>query len=150
MAEATQNGDATRRVILDLNTLVPDRPIIRIDGADYECRVKDDFGIEDLTRLERLKERYNTLVGKESFTDEEGRWVSEGLREFTAMVLTAPPEVQSKLTDNHRLAVVQAFLAASGVQLPPVPANRAAKRTQAKSSRSARGSTAAIRSDGSG
>lgn len=150
------NATATpAKPLLDLATVDPvDRPFITIDGKRYDLAVSADFGILDFARLDGLVDRLNALreaaEGTDVLSDDAVDELSGILTRGARMVLRAPAEVIASLNDTQRLAVVQAFTAASRTRTPEptTPAatkpNRAARRrTGERSSRSCRTSTRA-------
>ena len=106
---------------LDLGSLDPERPRLRIDGIDYRYRVDMDLDLVQLARIERVRARISTLA--EAATGdpsaeanlEQAEAVSQLLREGVELVLydALPDEVAAKLNDVQRLAIVDAFTRAT-------------------------------------
>jgi hypothetical protein len=105
-------ANTSSQSILSLTTFV-DRPTIEIDGVKYEVFSPDSLSLVDYSRLQSLIPRIDALwpsLKSSSLTKEEETELSEAFGSIAAMVLDAPAEVLSKLTDLHRLLVYQAFL----------------------------------------
>lgn len=130
--------------ILDLSTLAPERPFLTIDGERYELAMPDDFGFVELAHFERLMRECDELQtqGDEAIpvTQDVAARLSVVLSEATSLVLKAPPEVQSKLSDWHRLRVIEAFTPAVEAATPRTMTK--GRRTSGRSSRASRASTA--------
>ena len=137
-----------RRQLLDLSTLVPDRPFIRIDGKAFDLRVPEDFGLVGQAKVGRIMDRLGPLSARiadapESISEDDVEEASRLLSEACALLVDAPAEVLDRLNDQQRLAVVSAFTQASETMKRPTPApNRASRRTGARSSRASRPRTA--------
>ncbi len=137
------------KLLLELSTLDPERPIIEIDGHKYECAVVEDFGILQHTRLERLIRKAQSLrdtPNEETDEDAEIRAqeAEDTCRKAVAMILpTLPAEVLPKLRLSHLLGVLKAytdFIQAAGITNR---LNQPPKSTGAKSRRASKDSTAA-------
>lgn len=135
---------------------------MRIDGVLYECRVPDEFGIEDHARLQQ---DYNAIIKLGMKPDEEwqpgeAELMTRMLRNFIRIITVGLPEdVLARMNDRHCLTLAQAFFQAVGLQpeaeTEPLPtatatANRATRRRKTttkligeKSYRDSRNSTAA-------
>jgi hypothetical protein len=138
---------AAHKPLLELETLVPERPFVTVDGDRYELAVPADFGILQMVRLERLLERLDRLdVADDELDDAAARQAEEIIHEAAVMVLRAPDEVIRRLRVAQKLAVVRAFGQASR-RTPSQPRNRAQRRasrpTGASSSPASAASTAA-------
>jgi hypothetical protein len=126
---------ATRRPVLDLGSLDPDRPFIRIDGREFAMKVAQDLNLLSLARIEKLQRRVaelqaDTELDPEVRATEQARVLREGVGQVLHEPL--PAEVDAKLNDIQRLAILDAFIratlrAASQVKVPPV--NRRQRRS---------------------
>ena len=139
--------------ILDLSTLAPDRPKIRIDGVIYEIAVNDDFGILDSHRLERLRLPMAAYADIETPTEANIEAMSDALKEFTAMVVRdATPELMAKLTENQKLSILRVFTNAAGWTEPepsrPPRTRRSRRQTTDNLSQGSNGSMGETQSNG--
>jgi hypothetical protein len=143
--------------LLDLATLV-DPVHVRIDGALYELHRPDRLSIAQLAEVERLRPQIAQLeqfrggtVG--TLSDEDLATAAVAIARVCEIVLAAPADVQARLSDVQRVAILQAF-----TELSSRPARRAAGATRrtagarsttgATSPRGSRASTAALRRTG--
>lgn len=116
---------ADQKYLLDLSTLEPDRPLVKIDGKTYEMAIPDDFGIREMARLRKMGRRIQALEGQDELADEELDELAHALDECCAMALPGcPDEVRAKLTDTQKAKVVRAFgerVAEEGMATAPEP-----------------------------
>lgn len=143
------------RIIQAITVDEPDRPIISITSGgrptNYEIAVKGDFGIRQITQLERLKRKIDSAnLQDDEITEADAETVASALDTFVRMVIRdCPDEVFGKLTDGHKMLVLEAFIAESDLTPEPTPLNRAAsRRTSTRSSPRSSASTAAPRKAG--
>lgn len=111
---------ANRIVLLNLDTLVI-RPIITIDGADYEMLNPGEISLLDLHRFGALGSEFDALsaaVQGEQMTEEQAAAVSAALDKMVRMILRAPEDLLSRLTDVHRYRIVEAFNMLTRSRLP--------------------------------
>ena len=136
-------GDKTP--VLDLSTIAPIRPVVRIDGDDYEVALSSDFGLVDNHRLEELRKPMAAYASGDSEDQETVEAMAAALKEFTGMVLRgSEPELLDKLTEGQRLAIIQVFTDTAGWQAPtPATPRQRNRRTPEKSSPGSNGSTEA-------
>lgn len=118
--------------LLNLETLT-ERPKIRIDGKDYEMLNADEISVVDLYRVQKLGKR----IYQHSFSDEDDD--EEGARKLEEMSRAAtellqiimpdlPTDVERKLTDRHRMEILNTF---TRLSLPNLPtAARATEETE--------------------
>ena len=117
--------------LLSLSTLAPERPVIAIDGQQYECAVPDDFGVTEYTRFQRLFSQAQDLQqSPENETEEQAiaRAVeAESVcRKAVRLIMPdLPTELLGKLRLTHLLAIlgsytdfIKAARAANPVLLP--------------------------------
>lgn len=125
--------------ILDLSTLAPERPFIRIDGARHDLRVSGDFGIRELAGYNRLTTEAIELQSRVDtdapLTDEEAERLSSLLGDAVRYVLMAPDAVVAKLSDEQRMAVLAAFT--NTASRAATPTNRKRRRSTSVRSRHA-------------
>ena len=140
--------------ILELSTLAPERPKVRIDGVEWEIAVQTDFGLvagNHLKRLHKPMSDYLTTVD-DNPTDEVVDAMVAALSSFTLLVVRdATPELVASLTENQQLSIVEVFTSAAGwttspevetSPTPPTPAKPTRRRsTSATSSQGSSGST---------
>ncbi len=131
------------------------RPLVVIDGVEYEVAQREDFGLKDYVRVQALKSQlYDRMIVTEdgSMSDEDVADAERMLNEFVRLVLRKCPEtVLDKLSDLQKLSIAELFNSGLSRTMPQAAApNRAAKRssTSTSSSRRSSGSTAARRTTG--
>lgn len=102
--------------LLTLETLEPDRPTIRIDGAEYELALPDDFGLIESARLARLmrqateaQKAAEDLPADASLEGEALDGLERVLDGTLAMILRAPADVLARLNSSQKVAVIAAF-----------------------------------------
>ena len=135
--------------ILELSTLAPERPRIRIDGVDWEIAVQADFGLLDTEKLKRLHKPFSEYYEADDATDEVVGAMVAALGTFVLLVVRgATPELIQKLTDPQQLEIVGVFTNAAGwttspeVETPaPIPPTPRRRSTSGKSSRGSNDST---------
>lgn len=94
--------------ILDLDTLTPP-PSVRIDGHDYVLKVLDGLTLLEHNRLQQVQPRLSVLLDLAVPSEGELRELAVLLDAVCRLVLEAPDEVQRRLNDPQRMAVVLAF-----------------------------------------
>lgn len=97
---------AAEQPILDLSTLIPDRPAIRIDGETYHLRAADELSLAESHQF--------TLWGKlleEPATDpEQAAKLDQLLAKVADEALAdVPPAVRLRLNRTHHIAIVEVF-----------------------------------------
>ena len=113
------SASPTAEPVLDLGSLEPERPHVRIDGASYRYRVDMDLNLVQLAKIERARERIGELYAKAEKSQranpaqaaEVSRLISEGVG--LVMYDPIPAEVLGKLNDVQRLAILDAFTKAT-------------------------------------
>ena len=136
--------------ILELSTLAPERPKVKIDGHEYEIAVQTDFGLiagNNLKRLHQPMSDYLTTVD-DTPTDDVIAAMVAALSSFTLLVIRgATQELVDSLNENQQLQIVEVFTNAAGWTTSPevttpTPATPTRRRsTSEKSSRGSNGST---------
>ena len=135
--------------ILDLSTVVADRPPIRVDGVTYHLKSPDDLSLMDSHQFSAWGERLREL-GEQG---EDGIGELERLlpKVVAAIAFDLPREVLDRLSTAHLMAIVEVFTGLLlSVRLRSVEANvRAAQPTGGSSSRVSSSSLEAARTGGS-
>ena len=135
--------------ILDLSTVIADRPAIRLDGVTYHLRSPDELTLMESYRFSAWGVRLREL-GEQG---EEGVEELERLlpKVVAAIAFDVPRKALRRLSAAHRIAIIEVFTGLLlSVRLRSVEANvRAAQPTGANSSRVSSISSAAARSGGS-
>ena len=135
--------------ILDLSTVITDRPPIRVDGVTYHLKSPDELTLMGSHQFAAWGEQLREL-GEQG---EEGIGELEQLlpKVVEAIAFDIPTDVLGKLSTANRMAIVEVFTGLLlSVRLRSVEANvRAALPTGASSSRVSSISSAAARSGGS-
>ncbi len=97
--------------ILDLDTLIK-RPIIKIDGVNYEIISPDELSVLDHHRLMEQGKRLDALLSASEMGEEDEAEIKKLLVKITDWIMVGvPPEVRAKLTDAQRMDVGQVFTA---------------------------------------
>lgn len=107
--------------VLDLGSLNPERPFIRIDGESYRFRVDMDLDLAHLAKIERARERIGDLyddaakAGRTKANPEQAAEVDELLAEAVRLVMydEIPESALAALAPAQRLAVVDSFTKAT-------------------------------------
>lgn len=107
--------------LLDLGSLEPKRPTLRIDGADFRYRVDMDLNLVDLARIESVRERVDEMgeevkaSASQKADPARGIRVRELLLEGVGLMMydPIPDETMAKLNDVQLLAIVDAFTRAT-------------------------------------
>jgi hypothetical protein len=135
--------------ILDIATITAPAAFLKINRVRYFFRSVDALSLKQIAILKRDGPRLgNLLIRAEELTDDESTETSHLLDAFCMIVLDAPADVQAKLHDQQRVAIVEAF-----TKLWPTPTlasapTTRANRTGAKRSLGSNASTAATPSAG--
>ena len=135
--------------ILDLKTVIEDRPPIRVDGVIYHLKSPDELSLMESNQFAVWGEQLRALgeAGEDGMAELE---VLVG-KVAGAIVFDMPGEVFARLDTAKRMAIVEVFTGLLlSVRLRSVEANvRAALPTGANSSRVSNISSAVARSGGS-
>lgn len=101
--------------VLSLDTFVEHR-VVRIDGKDYDLVNAGELSVLENHRLAKRAARAKELVEAE----DEAQVAELGavLDWLCRLVLRAPDEVHQRLTETHRLAIVQTFTQLQRVNVP--------------------------------
>lgn len=125
--------------LLELSTLVPERPFIRVDGLPYDLRTSGDLGLVEIAQVTRLEARSRALMAEADPSADVALEAARLLREAVRVVLMAPAEVVDRLNDTQCLAVLTSFT--QTIQLPAMD-RTAKRRAPSTSGRSSPGSLA--------
>lgn len=148
------------KALLDLDSLVV-RPTIMIDGKSYEILSPDELPVLTSHMLTVKSKRYDELMQKNDLAHEEREELSSLVRMVSDKIMTPVPlEVTAKLSDAHRLSVIEAFstlllrtkaATAAAILESTLPTRSTAteKGTGEKRSRGSNASTAGRRAGGS-
>lgn len=141
---------ATATAALDFKT-VNDTQFIRIDGRAYDIRHPDALSLAQYKRVEHDAPKLFALMDMKEPTPADEAEMSRLLDRLVRVALDAPDEVQEKLRDAQRIAIVAVF---TQLRSQTIPQTRGATRSQESpsagrtSSRGSSGSTAATRKRG--
>ncbi len=85
--------------ILDLSTLVPERPKIRIDGELYELAVMDDLGIRAQQWIVSHTNALQPFFERDELNEQEEADIEFAVREYVKRVAPGvPEEIVAKLS----------------------------------------------------
>ena len=89
--------------VLDLSTTDFDRPIVRIDGVDYEMRSVDELSVPLIKRLQKLG-----VIAASGDADLEtiDGWLNEAL---DIIMVSLPTNVRDRLSLTHKRRIVGTF-----------------------------------------
>jgi hypothetical protein len=135
--------------VLDLATIVAPGAFLKINGESYYFRSVDALSLKQISILKRDGPRLgNLLIRADNLTEDEEKETTQLLQAFCSTVLDAPADVQARLHDSQRVAIVEAFTKLwPKPTLANAPTTRA-NRTGAKRSLASNASTAATPSAG--
>lgn len=91
--------------ILDLSTLIPERPVIRIDGETYHLRSADELTLAESHQFTKWGKELEALA----VAGEAARLEALLVTVSAAVMADVPPEVASRLRTPQRLAIVEVF-----------------------------------------
>jgi len=129
--------------LLNLDTFI-ERASVVIDGTAYALKNRGELSLLADRRFGKLSDRFNALWVLEDPTPTDEQELARVLTTMCEMVLEAPAEVQAKLFEEQRLAVVTAFIELRRRPASPVGAMATpASPTGASSSLNSSGSTQA-------
>lgn len=131
---------------LTLSTLDTTGVPVQIDGHRYRTRHPEALSLRAIKQLERLAPRVGGLLQQADLTEAEEIELSQGLQDVCRIVLDAPDKVITRLLDQQKVRVMEAFMQlrmstrrpTPGAQPTPAPSRGK------PSSRASRGSTAAM------
>lgn len=121
-----------RAPLLNITTLV-ERRTVEVDGVLYELKSPQEVSVFDRERLRLRGARLQSLMDRvsrdEELSDAELEEARDLLDFITRLVLVAPDDVQRRLTDDHRLALAQAFTAVNRQMTAPAGTTAVAEPT---------------------
>jgi hypothetical protein len=105
--------------VLDIDTLTPPRPFVRIktpdnrDGELYEMLTPDELGVEEEQQLKSELREYSRLMESDKLNKAQRQRLVTVLDQLvTEMLPGAPAEVRALLSDRKRQKVVAHFTGA--------------------------------------
>jgi hypothetical protein len=97
-----------KKLLLDLSTET-DRDTIKIDGAEYEIRAMDEFGIQDIAGFQAIGKKLQA-AGNDPLGKDNGAGLVKSIDEMIdKIVVSLPPDIKAKLTDWHKVKIIQVF-----------------------------------------
>lgn len=83
------------------------RDTVNIDGTDYELKRAEEFSVKYCSRLASIgKEIQEMDMSKKSNVKK----LSTYMNRIVSDILVAPPKILKKLTDNHKIEIINFFL----------------------------------------
>lgn len=142
--------------LLKLETLQPNA-LIEVDGKTYELVTPARLGLLEANEVQKLSPQIRDLWRMDRVTDDNAAALEMLLDRYIRIIFKAPSAVIDKLAFQQRIEIAAVFIRLQRPSLRTVGALTAPKATAtapkrrptgAKSSRTSRGSTAAIPSAG--
>jgi hypothetical protein len=140
---------ATADPILDLSTLIADRPPLRIDGKTYHLKSPDELSLAESHKFTRWGKELEELGGVPDKLDELEVLVCIVSR---AALADVPDEVYVRLSPSQHLSIVEVFtvlLLGRRSRLTGAVISAAGRQTGPNSSRASNTSMAATQGGGS-
>jgi ribosomal protein S13 len=97
--------------ILSLDTLAEQRSV-RIDGVDYPLRSPGQVSLVAYHKIGRHSRDIARMLDETSaadLSDDQVERLSKALSEAVTLMLDAPTEVLARLSDTHRLSILNCF-----------------------------------------
>jgi hypothetical protein len=107
-------ADRTSVPVLTLDSLI-DRPVVVINGSEYELMTRGGLPPLDVARLAKYSRRVEALIEKSQTEDlkaTEEKELEVLPDKICRLILMAPDAVQKKLTDKQRMDITATFLTA--------------------------------------
>lgn len=98
-----------QKMLLELTTGAPERAAIKIDGATYELKCREDLGLREDAEFAELHEGFKATKDWKEMTAFLDRMV-------LGVVIGLPAETLAKLNDKKKLQIVQAFTTEVGAR----------------------------------
>jgi hypothetical protein len=96
--------------ILELSTQEPERPVIRIDNTDYHLSAQEDLSLKQSSYMSWAGKQIDKIVNADDWSEEQGDKLEGFLDDACKLALyDVPGDVYEKLTDGHKIKVIQAF-----------------------------------------
>lgn len=131
--------------LLDIETEMPERPIIAIDKKPYQLATPHDLDLEMQCLVVRTMNRSLWMDSDTAadVTDEQIASLAADIERCArALLLDCPEEVYAKLSSEHKTAVVSSFV------LGPAKKSRSKSQPTSKRSQGSKGSTGAAPKSG--
>lgn len=104
-----------QKTLLELDTAAPTRPLIKIDGIEYQLKVQDDLGLREEAELQRMRKSFAEIESGENSAE-----LANNLRRMVKILLIdLPDEVLDRLSDSKKLRIVSAFIQEVGKTRQP-------------------------------
>jgi hypothetical protein len=104
--------------ILDLSTLVPERPKVRIDDELHELKVMDEFGVRDQQWLISRTKILEPFFQRDELSEQEETDIEYTVREFASRIASSAPIEKLSTWSCFRLVMfytqTESFLLAPG------------------------------------
>lgn len=108
--------------LLDLETAETERPFLTIDAKKYDVNTTDDLGITALAKISAIGKRIAKIMGKGDLTEADA---SEAQKNMTLVVnlivVDLPADIEAKLKDGQKMAIINAFTKTAGVKPETAP-----------------------------
>jgi len=127
---------AAQRQILNLDSLV-DRPVVLIDGKEYELVTHDTLTPLDAHRVTSMHKRIGVILGKSEQSDltaDEEKELETLPARICRVVLEAPDDIQAALTDKQRTMIIDVFWRMLPNRQPAVSISQARAATESTTS----------------
>lgn len=111
------------KTLLDLSTAF-DRPLVRIDGVDYQMMERGDLGIVDQMRIWQMYGRVAQIRAKapDAFADSDKAVIAEALDTVLSVLIPdLPAAVRDRLREEQKLAILQSFTEAAAPTSEALP-----------------------------
>lgn len=139
---------AENKPILELSTLIEKRQQIAIDGELYNLLSFGDMGVREQARFVIMGREIQAVRDVDEITDESADKLDALARQFVNMVVDAPGAILNKLAFHHCSAIIQVFITAAGIEIPPLKPREESLPTGAKSSQPSSDSMAEVPTNG--
>lgn len=123
-----------KEALLDLQTEEKfERPVIKIDGKEYELSVKADLGLRESVRMTAIGNRMIKVSEKGDISDSEVTELLTQMRNAVKiLVRDITDDVLKKLKEHHMLQIVESFSKTAGTKRQPAPSEgKPAQETEA-------------------
>lgn len=127
--------------VLNLDSLI-DRPVVVIDGKEYQLLTTAILPPIDVWRLSKFSRRLDELTSQADLTEDEERELERLPDRMCRLVLHAPDDVHAALNPKQRMEVLATFIQPPQ-PLPPAESGQTTSSTGATSSLASPGSTEA-------
>jgi hypothetical protein len=97
------------KTLLTIDTLAEERDTMIIDDVEYEVLAESDFGLDERVEMVRTSKRIVQLFDKEEKTGIARKMLTDFVK---TIIPKLPDDVLNRLKDNHKLKIMNAFIAA--------------------------------------